>query len=190
MATVRDGDDLMVRLVTNLTRQCGAAHLVARPGWLDARLAAIARRRRAGAPVYLFVGERQSLRAAAAGATWYDGRFAGRTLHHALVANGVDPGAQLYTNLWRHPGRGAPDAGDSARTDLVRAGAAAGLTVVALGARVAAALADADIPCRAVPHPARQGPRRARGRYVADLGAGLVTPTRGTAPHAVERSAR
>jgi hypothetical protein len=113
---------------------------------------------------YLFVGERPSATAAARGWGWEDGRLAAKVLFEALASCGIDPQAQRYLNLFGRRPRG-PYRVSARALKAVRLAAAADWVVVALGRRVAGALAAADLPHREITHPAARGLVRRRDRY-------------------------
>ena len=132
---------------------------------------------------YIFVGERQSPKAFAIGATWQNGRMAARTLHNALRAVGLDPNAQEYVNLWQEPGLGAPQASPCPRV-LAHLRALAGrqdVCVVAMGALVQQALTQARVPFLPMVHPAARGRIRRRERFIAHVRATLF-PVSGSDP--------
>jgi hypothetical protein len=111
----------------------------------------------------VFVGERRSRRAIGLGASWLDGRLAGKTLHAALRASGVDPRQVVFLNLFhdqladRQPCENALLA--------IRSLSAAGATFVALGRLVQTALRRAGIAHVPLIHPAARGTIRARTAY-------------------------
>lgn len=116
---------------------------------------------------YVFVGERQSPKAARGGHTWQNGKAAACTLHAALRTLGHDPEACTFLNLWCTPGLGPT------REPLIpgvlptlRREAAAGAVIVAMGRLVERELARRGIPHRAMVHPAARGKIRKRERYV------------------------
>lgn len=124
----------------------------------------------ADAPAWVFVGERRSPRAIALGVTWQDGRLAAKTLHDALRSLGLDPARQIYVNLFRENGSRAVDEG-VLRT--LHALDNAGVTIVAMGRAVQAALRRAGLPHRRMIHPAARGLIRARATYQAHVAAVL-----------------
>lgn len=136
----------------------------------------------------LFVGERRSHAAIRLGVRWEDGRLAARTLHAALRASGLDPAAQVYTNLFTDPppGGGVPPFVVAApiRAQL-HAAAALGVPLIALGRRVEAALAREGLPHRFLIHPAARGAIRRRDRYQAYVAAVLGTEGRPVADVAI-----
>lgn len=130
----------------------------------------------------LFVGERRSRRAIALGATWERGGQCATTLRAALAACGIDPATVVFRNLFEEladdgrPGGGEPPTTiDRMALAAVRAGQAAGLTIVALGRRVEATLRRAGVPCRYLTHPAARGRVREQEVYRA-LVAAVVAP--------------
>lgn len=131
----------------------------------------------------LFVGERRSRRAIALGATWERGGQCATTLRAALVACGIEPTNATFRNLFeelgaddRPGGDEPPLAVDRAALAAVRAGQAAGVTIVALGRRVEATLRRAGIPCRYLIHPAARGRVRDRATYRALVAAVIAPP--------------
>lgn len=120
--------------------------------------------------LFVFVGERPSPLAFKRGATWQNAAHAGRTLHDTLQALGLEPSKQFYLNLWDGP--------EALDTDAVHAGAVCsclrefqrnGLTIVAMGQKVARELKRAGIDHLQVVHPAARGLIRRRERYVAHV---------------------
>lgn len=126
---------------------------------------------------FVFVGERQSPKAARTGATWQNGRLAARTLHDVLRAIGVEPEAQAFLNLWSAPGLG-PAKQPPRRQSIaaVRRAVREGLCVVALGNLVARELERAKVPHVRMVHPAARGLIRKRERYVEHARAVLLNP--------------
>jgi uracil-DNA glycosylase len=53
---------------------------------------------------FVFVGEKPSKRALQIGATWENGKLAGKTLKDGLLALGIDPDDQIYVNLFNMDG--------------------------------------------------------------------------------------
>ena len=111
--------------------------------------------------------------------TWQDGRLAAKPLHTALRACGISPVAQIYLNLFRTHG---PLTVKQTALRRLRRVERAGLTIVALGRRVAQALDAAGIPHLRLVHPAARGPMRKTTRYCAHvratLSAALEIPAR------------
>ena len=130
-------------------------------------------------PQFVFVGERPSTRARQMRVTWQDGRLAAKPLHTALRACGISPGAQLYLNLFRTYG---PLTVTQTALRRLRRVQRAGLTIVALGRRVAQALDTAGIPHLRLVHPAARGHIRQTTHYCAHvratLSAALAVPAR------------
>jgi hypothetical protein len=121
-------------------------------------------------PQFVFVGERPSTRARQMRVTWQDGRLAAKPLHTALRACGISPEAQRYLNLfWTH----GPLTVKQTALRRVQCLARAGLTIVALGRRVAQALDAAGIPHLRLVHPAARGHIRNTARYGAHVRATL-----------------
>ena len=122
-------------------------------------------------PPLIFVGERRSRRARVLAVTLSDGRLAGRTLHDALRACGLDPTSVGYLNIFQD----GDDGFDLDMTALAEVGnlAAAGAPIVALGQRVHRALARAQVLHLQLVHPAARGSIRARLCYQAHVAAVL-----------------
>lgn len=115
----------------------------------------------------VFVGERQSPKAARGGHTWQNGKAAACTLHAALRAAGYDPAACEFLNLWSRPGLG-PTRDRLAPGVLrrLREASASGAVVVALGRLVERELQRRGVPHRTMVHPAARGKIRKRERYM------------------------
>ena len=119
---------------------------------------------------FLFVGERPSGRALRIGATWQNGKLAGKTLRDALRAAGLNPEVHRFLNLYRHP--------EPSRSDAVREAAVCraiarfirrGFCVVALGRLVSKRLAIHGLAHLPMIHPAARGSGRRRDRYHAHV---------------------
>ena len=119
---------------------------------------------------FLFVGERPSRRALRIGATWQNGKLAGKTLRESLRAAGVDPEAQRFLNLYRYA--------EPSRFDPVREAAVCraitrfirrGFRVVALGKLVSRRLRLHGLAHLTMIHPAARGPGRRRDLYHAHV---------------------
>ena len=117
-------------------------------------------------PRFLFVGERRSHRAIAMNVTWLDGKLAAKVLHEALRACAIEPATCEYVNLW-YDGDAWVLNGEVLLT--IRAYAAAGIPVVAMGRRVQATLQRAGVPFRSLTHPAARGSIRRTERYRAHV---------------------
>lgn len=118
----------------------------------------------------IFVGERQSPKAARYGHTWENGKAAAATLRSALLAAGIDPSAQTFANLWRVPGLRdpkRPPSRDVLRT--LRRASREGERIVAMGALVARELERHKIPHVPLRHPAARGKMRRRDLYEAHV---------------------
>lgn len=116
--------------------------------------------------MFVFVGERPSQLAWRIGATWQSAQLAGRTLHDALVAAGLDPAAQQYCNLWRGPRPNRWDRAHERATILaLRTYTAESYTVVGMGLRVQRCLNTYNVTHLALVHPAARGLIRKRERY-------------------------
>ena len=118
----------------------------------------------------IFVGERQSPKAARYGHTWQNGKAAAATLHRALLAAGVDPSSCEFLNLWSVPGLKHPKRPPRREVlrDLRRAHRS-GEKVVALGSIVAKELERLSIPHVPLRHPAARGKLRRRDLYEAHV---------------------
>lgn len=118
----------------------------------------------------IFVGERQSPKAARYGHTWASGQASAATLRSALLAAGVDPSSCEFTNLWSVPGLRDPKR--PPRRDVLRRlrqASRAGERVIALGALVARELSKHAIPHLPLRHPAARGRMRRRDLYEAHV---------------------
>jgi len=112
-----------------------------------------------GGPLqFVFVGERRSRRAIQLGVRWEQGRLCARTLHAALRAIGLAPEVQGYVNLYSDA---EPPALDEAVLARLRALAAEGIEIVALGRLVHRAVERAGVSHRQLIHPAARGASRA-----------------------------
>lgn len=120
---------------------------------------------------YLFVGERPSHQAVKIGATWQNGKLAGKQLRDALVALNVDPAQQQYCNLYSGPEAGCVRDTADLRDALIRIQRAyeADAIVIGMGARVCKQLALAGIPHLQMVHPAARGAIRRKDRYQAHV---------------------
>jgi hypothetical protein len=124
---------------------------------------------------FVFVGEKRSPRAIRLNVRWEDGRLSGKTLHDALRACGVDPAGELFVNLFREgPGRRV----DRAELRRLRALAADGVVIVAMGCKVQRALARVGVLFLPMVHPAARGVIRTRAVYQAHVASvlGAVPP--------------
>jgi hypothetical protein len=115
----------------------------------------------------VFVGERRSERARQIGASWERGGLCANTLHGALRACGIDPSSVVFCNLFQE-GTGVLHI-DQVALAQVRALAADGATIVALGRGVQRALGREGVGFLALVHPAARGRIRARARYRAHV---------------------
>src|ERR671933_230064 len=117
--------------------------------------------------LFLFVGERPSMRAVRMGVTWSDGALAGATLFDALRNLSLDPSRQRYRNLYTSPVRGAATDREDEREAIaeIKRAQERGLTVVGMGRIVQRALTRAGIPHLQLRHPAARGRERLRARY-------------------------
>lgn len=110
----------------------------------------------------LFVGERRSNLAIERGWRLADGRLAGKQLFDALERCGINPRHCQFTNWFERGGKVA-----------VTRARAQGLAVIALGQKVADALAERRIECIVLVHPAARGRIRKKHRYAAHVRARL-----------------
>lgn len=117
---------------------------------------------------YLFVGERQSPKAAQLGATWQNGRMAARTLHAALAQAGVSLETCEFLNLWAEPGLGASSMPPlPAALTRLQAAQQSGVRIIAMGRIVQRALLSEGILFVPMIHPAARGVIRRRARFEA-----------------------
>lgn len=118
----------------------------------------------------IFVGERQSPKAARYGHTWETRQAASATLHRALHAAGVDVTTVEFANLWGTPGLKDPKRPPSRATlRRLRAAHHAGQRIVAMGALVQRELARHRIPHVPLIHPAARGKMRKAELYDAHV---------------------
>lgn len=115
----------------------------------------------------IFVGERRSPTAIARGWTWKDGHLAARPLFDGLDALGIDPGRVAFVNLFRETPDGFGPL--TVNPTTVRRLRRAGVPVVAMGLKVAAALEAVGIAHVRIVHPAARGRIRKRSRYVKHI---------------------
>jgi hypothetical protein len=114
---------------------------------------------------FCFVGEKPSKRAIQIGATWENGKLAGKTLKDALVACGLDPAEQMYLNLFN----------EDLTINLRYSNLAFAMqlvdkwTVVAMGKRVDRELTALNIKHISIVHPAARGKIRKTELYQAQL---------------------
>jgi hypothetical protein len=124
----------------------------------------------------IFIGERQSPKAARYGHTWENGKAAAATLRSALLAAGIDPAAHTFVNLWRVPGLRDPKRAPS--RDVLRSLRRAlrqGERLVAMGSLVARELERHRLPHTRLRHPAARGKLRRRDLYEAHVREALTT---------------
>jgi hypothetical protein len=123
-----------------------------------------------GGTQMIFVGERQSPKAARYGHTCENGKAASATLHRALLAAGVDVASVEFANLWRAPGLKDPKQPPSRATlRRLRAAHRAGQRIVAMGALVQRELTRLSIPHVPIIHPAARGKMRKAELYDAHV---------------------
>jgi hypothetical protein len=106
------------------------------------------------------------------GATWQNGKLAGKTLREGLIAVGIDPDQQEYINVL----------GDDQEAAIaaIREALAAGKVVVGMGQLVCKALAANNIEYRQIVHPAARGKIRKTERYQEHLADRLVLKSEAT----------
>ena len=100
---------------------------------------------------YLFVGEKRSEKAKRMRVTWADGRLAAKQLFDGLLAAGIDPAKQHFTN-WFEGGK------NKVRTST--------LPIVAMGNKVSSALKKEGIKHIKIVHPASRGAIRRKKNYI------------------------
>ena len=131
----------------------------------------------------LFVGERPSKRAVQIGASWKNGKLAGKTLSEALRAAGLNSDQHRFLNLYRHP---EPTASDPCREAAVCRAvvrfARGGFWIVALGRIVSRRLTLRGIAHLPMIHPAARGANRKRERYHAHVAQTLAQAVTGVQP--------
>lgn len=118
---------------------------------------------------FLFVGERPSHQAVKIGATWQNGKLAGKTLRSALLALHIEPSEQTYINLWTQPDRCTQDATDQAFAIERITALADTHIIVGMGALVSRELTRAGITHLQLIHPAARGAIRKTERYQAHV---------------------
>jgi hypothetical protein len=114
---------------------------------------------------FLFVGEKPSPTAVRNGWTWESGHLAAKSLFEALRACDVDPTTCGFTNLFGDHHNSPPTLTANYRAPCLRAAAAAGTPVVAMGQKVSRALRERNVPHITIRHPAARGAGRLRARY-------------------------
>jgi hypothetical protein len=119
---------------------------------------------------FIFVGEKPSKRALQIGATWENGKLAGKTLKDCLVKLGIDPAEQIYLNLFNIDGTvnleedriafafGAKYPGDTRPPH-----------VVAMGKKVDRELTRRGVVHLSIIHPAARGSIRKKEFYQAHV---------------------
>lgn len=125
---------------------------------------------------FLFVGERPSHQAIKIGATWQNGKLAGKQLRDALVTLNIDPDAHQYTNLYSGPEAGCVKDSADLCDALGRIWTAyeQDVTIVGMGAIVCQQLVQAGIPHLQMIHPAARGAIRKKERYTAHVASVLL----------------
>lgn len=119
---------------------------------------------------FLFVGERPSHQAVKIGATWQNGRLAGKQLRDALLALNINPDEHRYCNLYTRPDVGAWDRADEMMALCeIRDAQNEGLVIVGMGAIVCAVLAFRGVPHLQLIHPAARGAIRKKERYTSHV---------------------
>jgi hypothetical protein len=123
---------------------------------------------------FLFVGERPSHQAVKLGATWHNGKLAGKQLRDALTALSIDPAAQRYVNLWSAPGIGPiHEPVEPSALAYIAESQVLGYIVIGMGQRVSRALAEHSVTHLVMVHPAARGAIRQKARYQAHVGSVL-----------------
>lgn len=121
----------------------------------------------------LFVGEKPSKTAHRKGWTWESGRLAAKPLFEALRAINIQPESCGFVNLFGdRPTAGIDQFGIRAarpRLAVLKAAAAAGVTVIALGNRVSFTLAYNNVSHHKIRHPAARGAGRLSAKYAAHV---------------------
>lgn len=110
---------------------------------------------------FLFVGERRSDKAKKMGVTWRDGNLAAKQLFDALSANGIDPLAHEYCNLFE-------------RRKLFVRKYSTTHTIVAMGHKVQSVLSQMGIEFISIVHPAARGTIRKKENYINHIKETLV----------------
>jgi hypothetical protein len=120
---------------------------------------------------FVFVGEKPSERALKIGATWENGKLAGKTLKDALVAFGFDPAEQMYLNLFN------ADMSVNLRYSNIAFAMqfVENWTVVAMGKRVDRELTHQQVKHISIVHPAARGKIRKTELYQAHLAEKLLS---------------
>ncbi len=115
---------------------------------------------------FAFIGERPSVRAVQIGATWENGKLAGKTLRDTLTAIGIAPSCQFYLNLYRAARKSDLDQADEAEAIAeIRKLQAEGYTIVGMGQIVCRRLGANGIPHLQLTHPAARGSIRRTEHY-------------------------
>ena len=117
---------------------------------------------------FAFIGERPSMRAVQIGATWENGRLAGKTLRDTLASLGIDPDRQCYLNLYKMPHRSDRDPRDEEEAiTQIRGLQTDGYMIVGMGQIVCRRLEACGIPHLQLTHPAARGSIRRTEHYRA-----------------------
>jgi hypothetical protein len=132
---------------------------------------------------FAFVGERPSVRATQIGATWENGRLAGKTLRDTLASLQIDPDRQCYLNLYKMPRRSDRDPRDEEEAIAqIRRLQTDGYTIVGMGQIVCRRLDACGIPHLQLTHPAARGSIRRTEHYRAHARCVLVETRKLDAP--------
>jgi hypothetical protein len=117
---------------------------------------------------FAFVGERPSVRAMQIGASWENGRLAGKTLRDTLDSLGIDPDGQCYLNLYKMPRKSERDLRDEGEAIMqIRRLQTDGYVIVGMGKIVCRRLETYRIPHLQLTHPAARGSIRRTEHYRA-----------------------
>jgi hypothetical protein len=112
---------------------------------------------------FIFVGEKPSKRALQIGATWENGKLAGKTLKDGLTKLGIDPVEQMYLNLFKE------DMTVDLRMGNIVFALQSTYTVVAMGKKVDKELTHRDVKHISITHPAARGKIRKTELYQKHL---------------------
>jgi hypothetical protein len=125
---------------------------------------------------FIFVGEKPSNRALQIGATWQNGKLAGKTLREGLLTLGINPDEQDYINLWDDTvTHVTPEFYHELMLGLVECrGSCPGMTVIGMGDKVCKELRKYRIPHTRIVHPAARGKIRKTERYQEHLASRLL----------------
>lgn len=117
---------------------------------------------------FIFVGEKPSHTAHRKTWTWESGRLCAKPLFEALRAIDIEPTACGFINLYGDTPSATvshTSAHARCRVHVLLAARKAGITIVAMGNKVALTLAGYEVPHIKLRHPAARGAGRKRERY-------------------------